>query len=65
MRELLAFCRNNNMKELTVTTRTLILNRTIENVEVHFWPAALYAYAAGHSIINSKVLALSGKATVL
>lgn len=63
MKEVLAFCRNNNVRELTVTTRTLTLNKAIENVEIYFWPAALYAYAAGHSILNSKVLALSGKAT--
>ncbi len=63
LREVLGFCTRNNVRELAVTTRTRSGASRIDNIDITFWPAALYAYATGHSIINSKVLALSGRPT--
>jgi len=52
------FCSRNGFDSLTVTSRTKTKNLRIRGVNVSFWPAALYAYAVGHSIINYRVLAL-------
>jgi uncharacterized protein len=59
MRDVLAFCTQNNLRQLIVTTRTASDKKTISNVEVDFWPASLYAFAVGHSVIDRKVLALA------
>jgi predicted AAA+ superfamily ATPase len=58
LREAVSFCVRNNVRRLIVTTRTVTTNTTIDNVEVNYWPSSLYTYALGHSIINSRILAL-------
>jgi predicted AAA+ superfamily ATPase len=42
LRELLQFCRENRLREVTVTTRTVRTSRDEDGVRVHFIPAALY-----------------------
>lgn len=59
--EALAFCRKNNIPRLVSTTRTVAEQRRIENVELDFWPAAMYCYAVGRSMINSQILSLEGQ----
>lgn len=57
LREVLAFCTENNLRQLYVTTKTANKTRTLSNVELDFWPASLYSFAVGHSVIHSKSLA--------
>lgn len=52
------FCVRNGIGSLAVTTRTLTDTQRMRGVAVTFWPAALYAYAVGHSIINYRVRGL-------
>ncbi len=58
MKPVLSFCLKNNVRQIVATTRSLFGKHKISNVEIQFWPAALYSFAVGHSLINSRVLAL-------
>lgn len=58
LNEVIKFCGKNNLGRIIVTSRTRVATTKISNVEINFWPAALYAYAAGHMIINSRIVAL-------
>ena len=55
------FCADNRIGKLAVTTKTKNRTEVINGVAVSFWPAALYAYAVGHSIINYRVRALEAQ----
>ncbi len=50
--EAIQFCSQNNVSRLVVTTRTKVRRTKISNVELHFWPAALYTYAVGLDAID-------------
>jgi len=58
LKPVLEFCGKNNLKQVIVTTRTRVEKAQVANVELAFWPASLYAYAAGFMIINTRILAL-------
>lgn len=62
LKEAIKFCQQNNLSRLVVTSRTMIRNERIGNVELNFWPAALYCHAVGQSVINDRILSLEGQA---
>ncbi len=54
----LEFCQKNNLADLVVTSRTRIRFEKLMNVQMVFWPAALYCYAVGRTVINQQILSL-------
>lgn len=53
---LISFCRQNDLKDVLVTSKTRTLTRQAENVSIEFLPASVYCYTVGYNIIHSKNL---------
>lgn len=51
---LLVFCKKNNFKASVVTTIDILGNKTIEDLELTFIPAAVYAYNVGVITLEKK-----------
>lgn len=58
LREALGFCVNNNLRQLTVTTKSKSGRAMLSNVEVSLWPAALYTYAIGYGLLHPEIKTL-------
>ena len=51
---LLAFCKQNNFKATLVTTIDITGNKTVEDVNITYVPAAVYAYNIGYNTLQLK-----------
>jgi uncharacterized protein len=56
LKSLIQFCNSNYLEEVTVTSRTLSTNQTIENITIKFVPASLYCYRVGRNLIKGRAL---------
>ena len=54
LKEQVAFCKRNGLKQLTVTSRNILAGTELDEVEIEFVPAALYCYALGRDILNRR-----------
>lgn len=57
----LAFCQRNNLDRFVCTTKTEASVDRVMNIQLAFWPAAMYCYAVGRSVINSQILSLENQ----
>ncbi len=54
LKKYIAFCKNNDVEELTVTTLDILKTKEIEGFAVDFEPSSLYCYAVGRNLIEGK-----------
>ena len=52
------FCTTNNLRSISITTRTMSGNVMLNNVDLEFVPASLYCYTVGRNLILGKELAM-------
>lgn len=55
LKQPLDFCKKNDIASLSITTRTKTAQRRVGEVNLYYWPASLYSFAVGHSVINYRV----------
>jgi len=63
LRELLAFCRENGLERVTVTTKTIREERTVSGVMVNFVPASIYCYTVGRNLARHRQTIASAATT--
>ena len=54
LHSLVYFCKQNNFKASLVTTIDIIDNKTIDNIDITYVPAAVYAYNIGVNTLEKK-----------
>ena len=54
LHSLVYFCKQNNLKASLVTTINIIDNKTIEDIDITYVPAAVYAYNLGVNTLEIK-----------
>jgi len=59
LRSLMTFCKLNKIKKAIVTTIDVEMQSEIEGVQIHFVPAASYAYTVGMNTLEQKTALLS------
>lgn len=54
LKNVVAFCRSNDLDSVRVTSRTQTMSSDIQGVKIHFVPASIYCFTVGFNIIHSK-----------
>lgn len=54
LRNLLTFCKANNLRQASVTTRTTATLQVIDGVELEFLPTSLYCYRLGYNLVAKR-----------
>jgi len=54
LKNVVQFCRSNNLDNALVTTKTKTGNHVIENINIKFLPVSLYCYTVGHNLVRGK-----------
>jgi uncharacterized protein len=52
LRSLIRFCRSNELRDMTVTTRTVFANHIVDGIRFRFVPASVYCYTVGYNIVR-------------
>jgi uncharacterized protein len=52
LKSLLAFCRENKLYNVTVTTRRRSVSRIVDGIKIEFLPASLYCYTVGRNVVE-------------
>lgn len=52
LKSLLSFCRENKLRNVTVTTRRTSTFRTVDGITIEFLPASLYCYVVGRNVVE-------------
>lgn len=54
LKSLIQFCHANDLKNVTVTSRTRFAERHVEGITLNFVPASLYCYSVGLNLVRGK-----------
>jgi uncharacterized protein len=54
LKSLVAFCQANGLKRSLVTSKTQMLTRQVDGLEIDFRPASVYCYTVGYNLIQGK-----------
>jgi len=55
LKSLLTFLQNNNLKSAVVTSTSIYEEKTMQDITLHFIPAAIYAYIVGRNTIRRQI----------
>jgi predicted AAA+ superfamily ATPase len=54
LKNLISFCKVNGLTDTLVTSKTMMIDRQVDDIEIEFMPASLYCYMVGYNLIYHK-----------
>jgi len=54
LKSLIRFCRSNDLRDMTVTTKTVSVEHIVDGIRIRFVPASIYCYTVGYNIVRGK-----------
>ena len=54
LKSLIGFCQSNGLKSSLVTSKTQVLTKRVDGLEIEFRPASVYCYTVGYNLIHGK-----------
>ncbi len=54
LKSLVGFCQSNGLKKSLVTSKTKMLTKQVDGLEIEFRPASVYCYTVGYNLIHGK-----------
>ena len=54
LKSLIRFCRSTDLRDVTVTTKTVSVEHVVDGIRIRFVPASIYCYMVGYNIVRGK-----------